>query len=186
MLYKLKLSTNFCAILIFAGAQNESNQAALSNDSQQQTQQTNNSSTSTTSSTTSNNSKVIDLEFNLWTRPDCFNHTSSSSSDAFKKCKNHECNGSCGNAHHGNRTWFFFRYVKDTLACSIILNIFRVFRSLIIIYECRLFKEIKSFLARNFAKLSFSFPLSFLTAFNNLEIAETFYSLQKILFYFMS
>lgn len=25
-----------------------------------------------------------------------------------KRCRNFDCNGACGNLHHGNRTWFFF------------------------------------------------------------------------------
>jgi hypothetical protein len=84
-----------------------------------------NNQTTTTPTTTSTNGKErqttsIDIEFNLWTRPDSYQ---SCGALPDKKCKNLECNGSCGNLNHGNRTWFFFsvyggeknQYVKFNL-----------------------------------------------------------------------
>ncbi|KAG5678270.1 hypothetical protein PVAND_007960 [Polypedilum vanderplanki] len=71
-------------------------------------------SSSSSSSTTNNGSnssnqnskeRQIDIEFNLWTRPDNY---CAGPSDNSKKCRNLECNGNCGNLNHGNRTWFFF------------------------------------------------------------------------------
>ncbi|KAL7047706.1 hypothetical protein ACKWTF_003085 [Chironomus riparius] len=59
---------------------------------------------------TTSKERQIDIEFNLWTRPDNFcglNGTTILESSK-KPCRNLECNGACGNLHHGNRTWFFF------------------------------------------------------------------------------
>lgn len=60
---------------------------------------------------TTSKDRQIDIEFNLWTKPDnyCGNSGTSILESSKKPCRN-ECNGSCGNLHHGNRTWFFFRY----------------------------------------------------------------------------